>query len=111
VDQVLEKPLHGGEEHDCQRDVAVAVLTPSGIYPDEDDFRRVAEDEVIKTILDAAAEKLRLTNTADWVARAGERELDNKRTFREECLSGVVEIHWHKREGGGGARGSCAAEF
>lgn len=103
MDQVLEKPSRGGGERECEQDVAVVVFTPSGIYPDEDDFRRVAETEAIKTVLDAAAENLHLTNTSDWVARVDERELDVNRTFREECLSGIVEIHWHKREGGGGA--------
>ncbi len=103
MDQAIEKPSHGGGEGDCHRDVAAVVFTPAGIYPDEDDFRRVPETEVIKAVLDEAAEKLHLTNTSDWVARVGERELDIKRTFREECLAGIVEIHWHKREGGGGA--------
>lgn len=84
-------------------DVAVAVITPAGIYPDDEDFRRVAETTVIGTVLEEAKNKLKITNTTDWVARVHEREINVNRTFREDDLSGIVEIEWHKREGGGGA--------
>jgi uncharacterized protein with von Willebrand factor type A (vWA) domain len=84
-------------------DVAVAVITPDGIYPDENDYRRVKETTVIATVLEDAKAKLKITNTTDWVARVHGREIDVKRTFREDRLSGIVEIEWHKRAGGGGA--------
>ena len=104
MDQVLGKPSDESDEHlHHEHDVAVAVITPGGIYPGEDEFRRAPDTEIIKVVLDAAAEKLHLTSTSDWVARAHERKIDIHRTFREEHLSGVVEIHWHKHEGGGGA--------
>jgi hypothetical protein len=104
MDQVLEKPSgETDEHHHHEDDVAVAVITPAGIYPDEEEFRRAPDTEIIKIVLDAAAEKLHLTNTSDWVARVHDRTIDIHRTFREEHLGGIVEIHWHKHEGGGGA--------
>ena len=71
--QVLEAPSREAEEHHHhEHDVAVAVITPAGIYPSEDELRRVPGTEVIETTLKAAAEKLHLTNTSDWVARVHE---------------------------------------
>jgi predicted nucleotidyltransferase len=86
-----------------EHDVAVAVITPSGIFPDDDDYRRVKETTVIAKVLEEAAKKLKITNTSDWVARVHDREIDTHRTFHEDHLSGIVEIEWHKHEGGGGA--------
>ena len=94
-----------GQEADKlkEHDVAVAVITPVGIYPDEYDFRREPENTVIEKVLKAAAEKLKITNTSDWVAKVDGRKLDPNRTFKQEHLSGIVEIEYHKHEGGGGA--------
>lgn len=96
-DQAQETDKH--KEHD----VAVAVITPVGIYPDEDDFRREPESTVIEQVLKAAAEKLKITNTSDWVAKVDGRKLDPHTTFKQAHLSGIVEIEYHKHEGGGGA--------
>ncbi|WP_445220489.1 hypothetical protein ACKWRH_10740 [Bradyrhizobium sp. Pa8] len=96
-DQAQEADKHKGH------DVAVAVITPVGIYPDEDDFRREPESTVIEQVLKAAAEKLKITNTSDWVAKVDGRKLDPHKTFKQEHLSGIVEIEYHKHEGGGGA--------
>ena len=103
MDQVAEKPSAATDKHHHEHDVAVAVITPAGIYPDENEFRRAPDTEIIKVVLDAAADKLHLTNTSDWVARADDRTINIDRTFREEHLAGIIEIHWHKHEGGGGA--------
>ena len=89
----------GHKEHD----VAVAVITPSGIYPDGDDYRRVKNTTVIAKVLEEAAKKLKITNTTDWVARVHDREINVNHTFSEDNLSGIVEIEWHKHAGGGGA--------
>jgi hypothetical protein len=102
MDQAVMEPS-AKREGQAERDVAVAVITPVGIYPDDDDFRRAAEKTVIAEVLKLAANKLKITNFADWVARVDEREIDTARTFEQERLSGIVEIEWHKREGGGGA--------
>lgn len=102
MDQAVSDQGQEADKHK-EHDVAVAVITPVGIYPDEDDFRREPENTVIETVLKAAAEKLKITNTSDWVAKVDGRKLDPHRTFKQEHLSGIVEIEYHKHEGGGGA--------
>lgn len=86
-----------------EHDVAVAVITPVGVYPDEDTFRRADEKTVINDVLKLAAEKYKITNTADWVAKVDGEKINPEHTFKKEGLSGIVEIEWHKHEGGGGA--------
>lgn len=96
------------KEHDAHacttHDIAVAVVTPSGVYPDDDDFRRAQGITRVEEILKLAADALKLTNTSDWVALACGRDIDPAKSFNANHLHGVVEIDWHKREGGGGAR-------
>lgn len=84
-------------------DVAVAIITPSGIYPSEDTLARVPRDTPITQVLHSAAEHLKLTNTGDWVLRAGERTLAASETFKHHGLHCIVDLEWHKPEGGGGA--------
>jgi hypothetical protein len=96
------------EAHDerCQGQheaMAVAVITPSGTFPNDDDYRRAYEAEIVDEILKEAAKKLGLTNTADWVAYVDNRPIDPAKSFAENNLCGIVEIEWHKHEGGGGA--------
>jgi hypothetical protein len=83
--------------------IAVAVITPSGTFPNDDDYRRAFEGEIVGDILREAAHHLRLTNTNDWVAYVENRPLDPAKSFAETHLRGIVEIEWHKHEGGGGA--------
>jgi hypothetical protein len=90
-------------QQDKKHALGVAVVTPAGTFPSNDDYRRAFADERVETFLAVAAAALKLTNTADWVVMFENREIDQKRTFREEALTCVVEIEWHKREGGGGA--------
>jgi hypothetical protein len=94
----------GGEGHHQEGGpIAVAVITPSGTFPNDDDYRRSWEGEVVDVILKNAATHLHLTNTADWVAFVDNRPLDPAKTFAGNELFGIVEIEWHKHEGGGGA--------
>jgi hypothetical protein len=100
--QQLDKTQNQSDkEHD--KPIAVAVITPSGTFPSDDDYRRATGKEVIADILHLAAQKLKLTNTTDWVAFVNDQEVDVIRTFKESGLHDIVEIEWHKREGGGGA--------
>lgn len=85
-------------------EVAVAVITPSGIFPGEDLLQRVSEDSRISDVLKMAAEALNLTNTSDWVVRVREREVDPAQSFKKSHLKCIVDLEWHKQEGGGGAR-------
>jgi hypothetical protein len=86
-----------------EHDVAVAVITPVGVYPDDETFRRADEKTVINDILQLAAEKYNITNTKDWVAKVDGNKINPEHTFKREDLSGIVEIEWHAKEGGGGA--------
>jgi ligand-binding SRPBCC domain-containing protein len=92
-----------GVRNDPNGPIAVAVITPSGIFPNDDDYRRAYEREVVDEILKAAAKKLGLTDTTDWVAFVQNRPIEPPKTFADNALRGVVEIEWHKHEGGGGA--------
>lgn len=83
--------------------LGVAVLTPAGTFPNDKDYRRAHETQKIEEILKEAADELKITNTADWVVVHDEREISPTQTFLEAGLSCVVELEWHKREGGGGA--------
>jgi formaldehyde-activating enzyme involved in methanogenesis len=93
-----------------EHDVAVAVITPAGVYPGEDQFQRIPSHEKIEVVLAAAARALELTNTSDWVVKAHDRKLHPHQTFHEEHLHGIVNIEWHKSEGGGGARSFVSSE-
>lgn len=106
MDQLVENAEMKNAAEKYGGDVAVAVITTAGIYPSEDEFRRVDRDTEIEDVLKKAAKKLHLTNTDDWVARVDDNEVNVKHTFRQEGLKGIVEIEWHKREGGGGASGA-----
>lgn len=96
---------HAGHRHG-DKPIAVAVITPSGFYPDADDYNRSHRGEVVAHVLERARIKLDLTNTADWVAEVDNRPIDPSKTCGENGLHGIVEIEWHKPEGGGGASGS-----
>jgi len=85
------------------RPVAVAVITTSGTFPNADDYRRAYSTEPVSDVLAKAAQELKLTNTEDWEAYVDNRPIDPARTFEQNELCDIVEIEWHKREGGGGA--------
>lgn len=100
---VLEKDRPSDDNDKKINHLGVAIITPDGTYPGEDEYRRVLEHEKIAVILKLAADALKITNATDWVAKVGDRQLDPSRTFAEEKLCCVVDIEYHKHEGGGGA--------
>jgi hypothetical protein len=83
--------------------VAVAVITPSGIFPSADDYRRAYSEETVGELLALAAKALKITNTSDWVANVENRPIDPAQTFAQNDIGPIVEIEWHRAEGGGGA--------
>jgi hypothetical protein len=91
------------QENDEKGPLAVAVITPSGIFPTPDDYRRAYENEIVRAVLDAAANKLEIKDTSDWDAYVDNAPIDPAKSLAENGLRGIVEIEWHKREGGGGA--------
>ena len=97
-----ETPASGHEKR-REKAIAVAVVTPSGTFPSEDEYWRSEENHLISDILSLAGVKLKLTNTTDWVAYFDDKLLDVNQTFKHAGLHDIVEIEWHKQEGGGGA--------
>lgn len=99
---------HGGDkdrdEDGCHGGyVAVAVYTPQGCFPGEDDYRKTPVNQPIEEILKVASAHFKLTNTSDWVATVDDKEIPLSRTYADLKPCCFVEIDWHKREGGGGA--------
>jgi hypothetical protein len=84
-------------------ELGVAVVTPKGFFPNDDDYRRAYANERIQTLLDAVKNKQGITNTDGWVVTVNERVVDPSKTFEEEGLKCVLDMEWHKAEGGGGA--------
>jgi len=79
----------------------VRVITTSGVYP-ESGFEKVPEHELVKAVLEKADKKLHITNTTGWIAVVGGRKIDINRSFRDNGLSGRVEIDWGPDHGAGG---------
>lgn len=90
--------------HKCSDEyVAVAVYTPQGSFPGDEDYRKVPVDQPIEEIIKQANAHLKLTNTSDWVATIDDKEVALNSTYKHLRGCCFVEIEWHKREGGGGA--------
>ncbi|TAV76226.1 multiubiquitin domain-containing protein [Rhizobium leguminosarum] len=82
--------------------VLVTVFTTSGTFPAQGALR-VDVDEVIATVLERAAKKLKLTSTAGWVVQVDGNDVNPSLTFAQAGLSGEIDLEWGAREGGGGA--------
>lgn len=91
------------EKKVSKKPIAVAVITPSGTFPSDDDYRRSDGSQAIAEVLALAGAHLKLTNTSDWVAYSNDKLLTVGDTFQHNGLHDIVEIEWHKQEGGGGA--------
>lgn len=84
-----------------QHHVSVAVITTSGIWP-ADGYDNVPSHQKVRVQLDRAARELRLTDTSNWVAKVGSKELNVNASYLDNGLSGQVGIDFGPREGGGG---------
>lgn len=105
-----EQTEHGpaGERHEHKHHehfVGVSVSTTAGFYPAEG-FNRVPADQKVEIDLHKAKAELKIKDTTGWVATvtlpSGKREINVTRTYKENGLSGDVEIDWGPSEGGGG---------
>lgn len=81
--------------------IDVAVVTTSGTWP-ETGFDSVPIHQPAKVQLQHAVKKLEITDTTNWVATVGGRELNIEQSYLQNNLSGEVEIDYGPREGGGG---------
>lgn len=90
----------GGQNQD---EVAVSVITPSGIFPGEETLLRQPAEAAVKVALGLAATALKIPDTKDWVVRIGERHIDPQESYKKLGLRCLIDIEYHPKEGGGGA--------
>lgn len=95
-----------GTEHIVTRNkkpefVLVTVFTTAGVFPAQGALR-ARPDELVSTVLERAAKKLDLQDTATWVVTVDGRTINPAMSFAQNGLSGVVELDWSPPEGGGG---------
>lgn len=79
----------------------VTVFTTAGVFPSEGALR-VPPDTLVQNVLERAARKLDLKDTTNWVVTADGRDIDPSRSFAQNGLTGIIELDWSPREGGGG---------
>lgn len=94
------------EKQSKEQFVEVSVSTTAGFYPAEGTDRMPIHQK-ISVILQQAKNKLTISDVTNWVVSVndanGYRELDPENSYLDSGLSGVVEIDWGPREGGGGS--------
>jgi hypothetical protein len=96
--------------HNEEKFAEISISTTAGFFPTEG-FDRVEARQKIEIQLDKAKTKLKIRDTAGWIATvdtsAGKHTLDITRSYIENKLSGRVEIDWGPSEGGGGGECIC----
>jgi hypothetical protein len=93
------------ERHEQEHFVEVSISTTAGFFPAEG-FNRVPIEQKVEVELAEAKSKLKIKDTTGWVATVtsptGKRQIDVARSYRDNGLTGRVEIDWGPSEGGGG---------
>lgn len=81
--------------------VTVTVFATAGVFPAEGALR-VKTDTLVSAVLERAARRLHLTDTATWIVSIDGRNIDIALSFAQNGLSGHVDLDWLPPEGGGG---------
>lgn len=81
--------------------VTVTIFATAGVFPAEGALRTKA-DTLVSDVLERAARKLHLTDTAAWVVSIDGRDISPGLSFAQNGLSGHVDLDWLPPEGGGG---------
>ncbi len=88
-----------------RNDVDVSISTTAGFFPAEG-FNTVPLDQKVEEELRKAQYELKIKDTSNWrvsvLEPEGKRPIVASKTYRENGLSGKVEIDWGPGEGGGG---------
>jgi hypothetical protein len=96
---------HGSAAKRREHHVGVSVSTTAGFYPSEG-FNEVPAEQKVEVDLHKAKEHLKIKDTNGWIATvstpSGKREINTTQSYKENGLSGEVEIDWGPKEGGGG---------
>jgi G3E family GTPase len=91
--------------HHHHGEVEVSVSTTAGFFPAEG-FNHVPAEQKVELELERAKHELKIKDITNWVASingpSGKRIINPALTYRENGLSGKVEIDWGPSEGGGG---------
>jgi hypothetical protein len=83
--------------------VEVAVITTSGRWPTEPDkFETEVPPQPVSHVLGRAIHALKIKDDTGWLATVNDREIDPKKSYRDNGLSGRIEIQYGPRAGGGG---------
>jgi len=90
------------EERNLRDFVYVEVITASGNWPKEG-FEKIARHEIVKVFLDKAASERKIVSTQGWVAKVGDKVIQQDRTYAENNLSGEISIDYGPPHTGGGA--------
>jgi hypothetical protein len=93
---VAQKDARTGEQH-----LQVVVVTTSGTFP-KVGSDRVPANQPVKVELHRAQKELEIADTAGWIVRVGNAEIDPNKSYMENGLEGEVKLDWGPREGGGG---------
>ena len=81
--------------------VEIAVHTTAGIYPSAD-YVEYPSHQPVRHALQTAEKKLKITDSSNWVALIGEKEINPDASYADQGLTGQLDIDWGPREGGGG---------
>jgi hypothetical protein len=96
---------HHHDHHKHEHRVGVSVSTTAGFYPAEG-FKEVPAHQKVEVDLSKAKDELKIKDTTGWVATvtlpSGKREIKIAQSYKENGLSGDIEIDWGPSEGGGG---------
>lgn len=87
----------------AKKHIDVAIVTTGGAFPHEG-FERLPINQPVMDQLARAAKALKLGIVTDWVAKVGNRDLDQQKSYAANGLSGKVEIDYGPAAGGGGSR-------
>jgi hypothetical protein len=89
------------EQHEHEHKIEVKVVTTAGNFP-ESGFKEFDQHVKLETVLEEAAKHLKLHNTADWIARLGDRTLNPALSLEANQVPNKSKISWAPSEPGGG---------
>ena len=90
------------QHHQHPEHVEVQIVTVSGNYPEEG-YHKYPASELLRTILEAAKQHLKLHDTENWIAKLDGRTLTPSLSLESNHVTGKATIMWGKDESGGGA--------
>jgi hypothetical protein len=103
LEQSIREIREAVEQEPDEHHVLVEVATTSGFYP-EGRPARVPVGQPVAGEIAKAAQALKLTNTANWIATVNKRQISLQLSYEANQLKGKVVIDWGPAAGGGGSQ-------